>query len=142
MIVPPTEQRSKTHGARRGTPEHSDDCRVDREIWTAFKFILFAVFALAEAINAKDIRQAKAGTVIACRKWAWRSARTVPFYIDGKLVAKLKNGYYCKLELPPADYVFTHDTVLAGLDPVKVLVTAGQTSYFCKLFANMFMRGI
>jgi hypothetical protein len=70
------------------------------------------------------------------------SARTLPFYVDGALVAKLKNGYYCKLELPPGDYVFTHDTVLAGLDPVKVVVTAGQTSSFCRLFANMFMGRI
>jgi hypothetical protein len=47
-----------------------------------------------------------------------------------QLTAKLTNGYYYKLELPEGDYVLTHMRTIAGGDPQKIHVTAGQTLYF------------
>jgi hypothetical protein len=32
---------------------------------------------------------------------------SMPFSVDGRLIAKLKNGYYCKLDLPAGDHTFT-----------------------------------
>jgi hypothetical protein len=76
-------------------------------------------------------QQPKTGTLIEFRQWHLAgSGGSLPFYVNGKLGAKLTNGYYYKLELPEGDYVLTHMFSLTGRDPQKVHVTAGQTIYF------------
>jgi hypothetical protein len=78
------------------------------------------------------------GTLIVFRMWHLAGcARSAPFWINGELVTKLKNGYYYKLQLPVGDYTLTHDFMSASIgfnDPQKVHITAGKTVYFYDQF--------
>lgn len=103
------------------------------------KLMMMTVAACALAIGnvqAENVRS-KTGTLIVYRKFSLAGcAASMPFWVNGKFVAKLTNGYYYKLELPEGEYTLTHDTILAGPDPQKVTLKAGQTTYFCN-YCNM-----
>jgi Protein of unknown function (DUF2846) len=94
---------------------------------------MMAVAAFALPTGNVQAQQAKTGTLVVYRKFSLAGcAATMPFYINGKLGAKLTNGYYCKLQLPAGEYTLTHDSLLwMGPDPQKVTVRAGQIVYFC-----------
>ena len=98
--------------------------------------IMMAVAAFALATGNLEAKpqanpQPKTGTLIVFRQWHLTSfGARLPFYVNGQLAAKLTNGYYSKLELPEGDYVLTHMRTIAGRDPQKIHVTAGQTLYF------------
>ena len=93
---------------------------------------MMAVAAFALAVGSAHAEQLKTGTLIVYRKRSFFcGGRSLPFYVNGGLVAKLTNGYYYKLGLPVGEYTLTHDTILAGPDPQRVTVKAGQTIYFC-----------
>jgi hypothetical protein len=66
---------------------------------------------------------------------------SMPFSVDGRLIAKLKNGYYCKLDLPAGDHTFTRPLWEGWggpqVDAQRVHLVAGQTLYFCNFQAPM-----
>lgn len=91
---------------------------------------LAALCVLASGVQAKPQPVPETGTLIVLRMWHLTGCGTsLRVYVDDKLVVKLKNGYYCKLELPVGDHILKHEGLI-GRDPQRIHIEAGKTLYF------------